>query len=124
MKIKKKWGGGRSGRGRGTVWGGQGRREQRSGLVKIQKKKKLGWGGRVGGGRVGGVGLGDQDGSERRIEVFLKIQKIIFIFFGGGGGFGSGGVRLWGQGRCVQRSEVVVKIKKNVGSGGRVGGSG
>ena len=34
--------------------------------MKISKKKKLGGGGRVGGG---------QGGCERRIEVFVKIQK-------------------------------------------------
>ena len=43
-----------------------------------------------GGGRVwGGGGLcGGQDRCERRIEVFVKIQKkkIVFFFFGGGGG--------------------------------------
>ena len=38
---------------------------------------------RVGGGQVG---------CERRIEVFVKIQKkILFFFGGGGGGFGLGG---------------------------------
>ena len=47
------------------------------------------WGG-------GGSGWGCQDGCERRIKVFVKIQKNIyiffFIFFGGGrvGGGGSG----------------------------------
>ena len=45
------------------------------------------------GGGGGRVGLGAQDGCERRIEVFVKIKKIcIYIFFwGGGGGVGSGG---------------------------------
>ena len=54
--------------------------------------------------RALGVGLGGQDGCERRIKVFVKIQKIylfiylfiyffIFIFFGGGGRVGGGGVR-------------------------------
>ena len=38
----------------------------------------------------GGVGLGVQSGCERRIEVFVKIQKKK-IFFGGGMG---GGVRV------------------------------
>ena len=38
----------------------------------------------------GGVGVGGQSGCERRIEVFVKIQKKIFFFWGGGGG-GSGG---------------------------------
>ena len=43
------------------------------------------WGGR---GRVGG-----QSGCERRIEVFVKIQKkIIFFFWGGRGGWLGGGV--------------------------------
>ena len=34
--------------------------------------------------------MGDQGGCERRIEVFVKIQKI-FFFGGGGGGVGGGG---------------------------------
>ena len=42
------------------------------------------------GGGVG-VGLGGQSGCERRIEVFVKIQKKN-IFFGGGGGGRWGGV--------------------------------
>ena len=43
----------------------------------------------------GGVGLGGcQGGCERRIEVFVKIQKKIFFFFGGGWSGGSG----WGSG--------------------------
>ena len=41
----------------------------------------------VGGG--GGVGLGGQSGCERRIEVFVKIQKK--TFWGGGRGRGGGG---------------------------------
>ena len=45
---------------------------------------------------------GGQGGCERRIEVFVKIQKKK-IFFWGGGGSGSG----WGgQGGCEQRIEV------------------
>ena len=53
------------------------------------KKKKFFWGG-VGGS--GGVGLGGQDGCERRIEVFVKIQKNKnFFFFWGGGGVQGGG---------------------------------
>ena len=40
-----------------------------------------------------GVGLGGQSGCERRIEVFVKIQKKNFFFWGGGGvGGGGGGV--------------------------------
>ena len=52
--------------------------------MKIQKKKKN-WGGWVGGGTGSGWGGGGQGGCERRIEVFVKIQKI----WGGVGG-GSG----------------------------------
>ena len=43
----------------------------------------------MGGGRWGGgvgVGLGGQGGCERRIEVFVKIQKKNIFFWGGGGG--------------------------------------
>ena len=44
----------------------------------------------MGGGWVGGVGVGfgGQSGCERRIEVFVKIQKKNFFF--GGGGLGEG----------------------------------
>ena len=59
--------------------------------MKIQKKKKN-WGGP--GGSVGGRGRG-QGGCERRIEVFVKIQK-----------------KNWGGGRGGRR-----------GGRGRVGGS-
>ena len=38
-----------------------------------------------------GVGLGGQSGCERRIEVFVKIQKKFFFFLGGGGGGGGRG---------------------------------
>ena len=77
----------------------------------IQKKRKLGG---------GGVGwLGGQGGCERRIEVFVKIQKKKIFFFGGGG---SG---VWGgQGGCERRIEVFVKIQKKIiffGGGGRWG---
>ena len=44
-----------------------------------------------------GVGLGGQSGCERRIEVFVKIQKKKdFFFWGGGGGGGSVGGSGWG----------------------------
>ena len=48
--------------------------------MKIQKKK-------IGGGSVcrGGGGGGGQGGCERRIEVFVKIQKIKYFFWGGRG---------------------------------------
>ena len=54
--------------------------------MKIQEQIWAGSGG-------GGVGWGVKGGCERRIKVFLKIQKKI----GGGGG---GGVGLGGQGGC------------------------
>ena len=44
----------------------------------------------------GGVGLGGQSGCERRIEVFVKIQKKKKFFLGGGGGGGSVGGSGWG----------------------------
>ena len=46
-------------------------------------------GGGGGGGGGGGVGLGDQAGCDRRIEVFVKIHKK-----NRGGGGGGGGVRV------------------------------
>ena len=49
----------------------------------------------------GGFGLGGQDGCERRIKVFVKIQKNIFFFFLGGG-VGSGGGGSVGGGRSGQ----------------------
>ena len=58
--------------------------------MKIQKKNYF----FLGGGGVGGRGrVGGQDGCERRIEVFVKIQKknFFFFFFLGGGGRGGGG---------------------------------
>ena len=47
--------------------------------------------------RALGVGLGDQDGCERRFKVFVKIQKKKHFFLGGGGsgrGGRVGGVRV------------------------------
>ena len=64
-------------------------------FVKIQNFFFLGG---VGGGRWGvGVGLGGQSGCERRIEIFVKIQKKYFFFFGGGGVGGGVGVGLGGS---------------------------
>ena len=60
--------------------------------MKIQKKIIWGGGGGGVGGVGGGVGLGGQSGCERRIEVFVKIQKKNFGGVGGGGG--RGGVRV------------------------------
>ena len=71
-----------------------------------------------------GVGSGGQGGCERRIEVFVKIQKKIFLGGRGGGGVGVG---LGGQGGCERRIEVFVKIQKKTiffGGGWSVGGSG
>ena len=48
----------------------------------------------MGGGRWG-VGVGGQSGCERRIEVFVKIQKKKL----GGGGVGGGGGGWGGRGR-------------------------
>ena len=67
-----------------------------------------------------GVGLGGVR-KDRNEELKLRenSKKNYFFFMGGVRGEGSGG----GQGRCEQRSEVFVKIKKKWG-GGRVGGGG
>ena len=52
------------------------------------------------GGRWGvGVGLGGQSGCDRRIEVFVKIQKkkkILFFLGGGQGGSVGGSGSGWG----------------------------
>ena len=48
------------------------------------------------GGGVG-VGLGGQSGCERRIEVFVKIQKKNFGGWGGGVGGSVGGGRVGGS---------------------------
>ena len=78
---------------------------------------------------MGGRG-GGQSGCERRIEVFVKIQKQDFFFWGGGpwGGVGGGvGVGFGGQSGCERRIEVFVKIQKKkifFFFGGGVGGGG
>ena len=58
----------------------------------------------------GGGGGGGQDGCERRIKVFVKIQKKYLFFLGGrggGGGVGSGGGgQFWGV-----RVDVNRKVK-------------
>ena len=62
-------------------------------------------------------GGGGQGGCERRIEVFVKIQKK-----GGSGGLGrGGGSGLGGQGGCERRIEVFVKIPKKKWGGGSGG---
>ena len=64
-------------------------------------------GGPWGGGRWGvGVGLGGQSGCERRIEVFVKIQKKKKLFGGGRGGRWGG----WGVGGGV-RVDVNEELK-------------
>ena len=70
-------------------------------------------------GRV--VGGGGQGGCQRKIEVFVKIQKKNWGVRGGGGREGSG----WrGQGGCDRRIEVFgkIQIKKLGGGGVRSGG--
>ena len=83
--------------------------------MKIQKKNV----GRGGGVRGVGLGGGGQVGCERRIEVFVKIQK---KNCGSGGGVGLGG-----QGECDRRIEVLGKFHQKQfrgGGGGRFGGGG
>ena len=80
----------KSGRGGGGgVWVGRVRvdvNEELKFLGKFIKTKKIGGGGGVVEGWVSGVGLGGQGRCERRIEVFVKIQK------------NRGGGRVWGSG--------------------------
>ena len=70
---------------------------------------------------MGGVGLGGQSGCERRIEVFVKVQKKkkIFFFFWGGGG-GSGGQwegSGWGGGGRVGGWSVAEGVRWGDGVG-------
>ena len=46
------------------------------------------------------MGGGGQGGCERRIKVFVKIQKTFFYFLGRGAGFRSGGGGVGGPGGC------------------------
>ena len=93
----------------------------------------MGGGGSGGGGWVGGGGGGGPGWCERRIKVFVKIEKkkLFLFFFGGGGGLGRGGGGGGpvgrGQGGCELRIEVFVKIQKKMFfflGGGRVWGGG
>ena len=89
-----------------------------NGELKFLKKKNWGgvWSGVRGRGRLGG----GHGGCERRIEVFVKIQKKK-IGGGGRGGGGSGGV--WSGVRVDVNEELKFwgKFKKKIGG---VGGSG
>ena len=84
----------------------------------------------MGGGGPGRSGWGGQGGCERRVEVFVKIQKKKNGGRGSVGGRG-GGVGLGGGlGGCDRKIEVfgkihTKKIRRGVGSrGGGGGGSG
>ena len=91
-------GGGVGGSGGGVGLGGGGGvrvdvNEELKFLGKLEKK--------IGGGVRGGVGLGmGQDGCERRIEFFVKIQKKKWGGGGRAGGGWVGGVGLGGPGGC------------------------
>ena len=58
--------------------------------------------------------MGEQGGCEWRSEAFVKIQKKIFFFLGGGWGWGSGqGGSVWGcQVGWERRIEAFVNIQK------------
>ena len=69
--------------------------------------------------------MGGQGGCERRIEVFVKIQKKKFREWGGGVGGGGGvGVGLRGQSGCEQRIEIFFENSKKKLGGEGGGGSG
>ena len=68
-------------------------------------------GGVKGGGSGGGwVGLGGQGGCERRIEVFVKVQKKKNF---GGGGVGRGGRVVSGRGQVGGGVRVDVNEESN-----------
>ena len=50
--------------------------------------------------------MGGQSLCERRIEVFVKIQKKNFFFLGGGGSLGGGGGGGGGRGRVDVNEEL------------------
>ena len=80
--------------------------------VDVNEELKFLWGGGSvggGGGRLGGGRGRGQGGCERRIEVFVKIQK---KKFGGGGvgGWGGGGGAVGGSGWGV-RVDVNEELK-------------
>ena len=89
-------------------------------------QKKIG-GGEVGrGGGSGRVGEGGQGGCERRIEVFVKIQKKKLGSRGGGGvgSGGRGGGSGWGSVRVDVNEELkfLGKFTKKIWGGDREGG--
>ena len=75
-----------------------------------------GWGRGGGGQWEGSGGGGGQGGCERRIEVFVKIQKKKNFFLGGG--VGSGGDQVWGGG--LVGGGVRVDVNAMLGVGGDV----
>ena len=103
VKIqKKKIGGGGGG---GRVWGVRMDVNEKLKFLWKFKKKKIGGGGGV-------LGWGGQGGCERRIEVFVKIQKKIFFFFFFGGGGQEGGRVGWVRVDVNEELEFLWKFKK------------
>ena len=86
--------------------------------LKIYLKRALG---ARGGGGGGGEGWGVAGGCERRIEVFVKIQKKNW-----GGGGGGGGVGLVGGGGSgwIPKKNLGGGVVRGGGGRGRVGGGG
>ena len=77
------------------------------------------------GHRVGGCsGWGVQSGCERRIEVFVKIQKKLLGGGSGGEGLGRVGVGLGVRVDVNKELKFLGKFTKNRGGGGSVGGGG
>ena len=102
----------KKGGGVGLVGGGGGVRVDKNSELKFLGKLKKKYKKNLGGGGVGSWGGGGQGGFERRIEVFVKIQKIIFL-----GGYRGGvrwGVGLVGGGRVDVNEELkfLGKFKK------------
>ena len=78
----------------------------------------MGGAGGPGGGGGGGSGWGGQEGCERRIKVFVKIQKKKIFFLGGGGRVG--GVRV----DVNEELKILGKFKKKNWGGRGPGGGG
>ena len=58
--------------------------------------------------------MGGQSGCERRIEVFVKIQKKDFFGGGGGSGGGGGGRGVSGRGRVGGGGGVRVDVNEEL----------